>query len=139
MLYTHWNDFRKENFQALDAYRIEPRFWFRNDRLFRGFYVGVTAGYGSFDHRPARIESADNSGYTGTFLTTGVTLGYTQTLSPHWFLELGITGGYRTEKYKSYRIEQGYNYYERDISHNRMIPGVRLNLIYRICRHSRTM
>lgn len=139
MLYTHWNDFRKENFQALDAYRIEPRFWFGNDRLFRGFYIGITAGYGSFDHRPARIEPADNSGYTGTFLTTGVTLGYAQALSPHWFLELGITGGYRTEKYKSYRIEQGYNYYERDISRNRMIPGVRLNLTYRICRRSRTM
>lgn len=136
-LYTHCKSFRNEGLLVLDAYRIEPRFWFGNDRLFRGFYAGVSVGYGSFDNRPPSDISEDNTGYTGTFLTTGLTAGYTLALSPHWLLEMGITGDYRMEKSKSYRMEQGCSYFESELSRNRLIPGVKLNLTYRICRHGR--
>lgn len=136
-LYTHCKNLRGNGLQILDAYRIEPRYWFGNDRLFRGFYAGISVGYGSFDHQPVADVPADNTGYTGTFLNAGLTAGYALALSPHWLFEGEVAGGYRMEKTRSYRIEKGCSYYESDISRNRLVPGVRLNLIYRICRYGR--
>lgn len=132
--YSDWNDFRGKRFHRMDAYGLAPRFWFWREHLFRGFYAGLHGYYGSFDNRPAQGAANDNTGYTGTFSTVGVSIGYAQSLSRHWFLEVALTGGYRMEKIKAYRVEGHYDYYDRDLSRNRVIPGVRLNLLYRIGR-----
>lgn len=130
--YSHWNGLRDDRFHALDAYGIEPRLWFRGNHLFRGFYAGVSGRYGSFDRRPVLPALEDNTGYTGTFFTAGISIGYVQPLSRHWVAELALTGGCRMERIKAYRIEGAENYYDESLLRNRLVPGLRLNLTYRI-------
>lgn len=132
--YSHWNGLRDDRFYALDTYGIEPRLWFRSNHLFRGFYAGLSGRYGSFDRRPVLPGFEDNAGYTGTFFTAGISIGYVLPLSRHWVAELALTGGCRMEKIKAYRIEGAENYYNESFLRNRLVPGLQLNLTYRINR-----
>lgn len=130
--YSHWNGLRDDFFYALDAYGIEPRLWFRGNQLFRGFYAGLSGRYGSFDRRPVLPGFENNAGYTGAFFTAGISIGYVLPLSRHWVAELALTGGCRMEKIKAYRIEGAENYYDESFLRNRLVPGLRLILSYRI-------
>ena len=54
------------------ANQILERFWFRDDGLFRGFFVGVYGEAGDFnDQKDRRDDAATATNYTGTFWSAG--------------------------------------------------------------------
>ena len=133
-VYSDWDYFSGDKFWAVSAFSLEPRFWSRGDGLFRGFYVGLYGQYGEFDNQ----QDAHSGGYqrTGTFFNIGASLGYVQTLSRHWYLEVGVKGGYRRADCDWYDIEYDnagikHHYFNRQQTLGKFSPGLRLNIMYR--------
>lgn len=133
-VYSDWDYFSGDKFWAVSAFSVEPRFWFRRDGLFRGFYVGLYGQYGEFDNQQDRHSGGFQR--TGTFFSAGASVGYVQTLSRHWYLEVGIKGGYRRADCDWYDIEYDnagvkHHYFNRRQIAGKFSPGLRLNLMYR--------
>lgn len=131
--YSNWNAFTKGNgLWAVSEGWIEPRFWLKNNGSFNGLYFGVYGQGGSYDIQKSVV------GHTGKYYGGGVSVGYAQPLSKHWFLELGIRGGYRgTADGVLYDIEQDKCYYNRAEDKSKFVPQVKLNISYRIGRNSK--
>lgn len=125
--YSNWNAFTQDTeLWAVSRGWVEPRFWLRNNK-FSGFYLGLYGQLGSYDTQGLM------AGHTGTFYDAGLSLGYLQPLSKHWFLELGIRGGYRSTDGVLYDIEpENHYYYNKAENTSKFAPQVRFNLVYRI-------
>ena len=139
-LYSNWAYKSKKEFWGKSAYSIEPRLWFKNDGLFRGFYVGLYGESGDFNKQDGRVEGTTTyQNWTGTFWSAGLSVGYVQTLSKHWYLELTVRGGYRCADYDMYDrdFDEGdtpHLYYSGSGNKNEGALGVRLNVVYRFGR-----
>lgn len=130
--YSNWNSFTgSKELWAVSQGWIEPRVYVGKSGLFRGFYAGVYGLYGSYDVQEGL------TGHTGTHINVGVSVGYVQTLSRSWYLELGLRGGYRMGKGAFYDIADGHYYHNTDNEKGQFAPQVRLNLTCRIFRNSR--
>ena len=132
-LYADWEYGGGEQVWGKSSYSMEPRFWFRDDGLFRGFFVGVYGEAGDFnDQKDRRDDAATATNYTGTFWSAGVSAGYLLPLSRHWGLELSLRVGYRGAKYDVYDRELPYLYYNYSDKENKFtLTGLRLNVVYR--------
>ena len=132
-LYADWEYGGGKQFWGISSYSMEPRFWFRDDGLFRGFFVGVYGEAGDFnDQKDRRDDAATATNYTGTFWSAGVSAGYLLPLSRHWGLELSLRVGYRGAKYDVYDRELPYLYYNYSDKENKFtLTGLRLNVVYR--------
>lgn len=127
--YSNWDALSGDKgLYAVTGVDLEPRFWLKDDALYRGLYFGVFGTYGDFDVQEA------STGYTGTYFMGGVTGGWCQVLGRHLYLEAALRLGFRSAKGDNYTIVKGYweNYYW-DSSENRgkFAPQVRLQLVYR--------
>ena len=143
-LYSNWAYKSDKEFWGKSAYSIEPRFWIKNDGLFRGLYVGLYGESGDFNRQKERKPDETTAlNYTGTFYSGGLSLGYVQCLSRHWYLELSVRGGYRSADYKAYDRDftDGLHLYHRpqdDGKKNEFaLTGLKLELVYRIGRGRR--
>lgn len=124
--YSNWKGFDAgAGHRGVDTYELSPRFWFSQQGMFRGLFVGVYGLYGSYD-----IQK-DAVGQTGTFWGAGVGVGYVQTLSRHWYLEMEVRGGYRSAANDLYDIEPGHYYYNSSTTESKIVPAVRLSIVYR--------
>lgn len=131
--YSNWETFKRDQgVWAVSQAYVEPRFWFRNDGLFRGFYAGLYGQYGQYD-----VQNLA-TGHTGNYYTGGVSVGFMQALSKHWYLELGVRGGYRSSESSLYDIEPDHYYFNSAVNKDTFVPQVRLNLNYRIGGKSKT-
>lgn len=127
--YSNWEGFDAEaGHRGVDAYELSPRFWFSRGGMFRGLFVGVYGQYGSYDMQKEAL------GNTGTFWGAGLGVGYVQTLSRQWYLELEVRGGYRSAANDLYDIEPGHYYYNSSTSESKIVPAARLSIVYRFGR-----
>ena len=124
-MYANWNGFDGRLF-AVSGADAFVRFWLKEKGVYRGFYVGAGGGYGQFNR-----EMEGQTGCSGSYYGGGLTVGYVQVLSRQWLLELEARGIYRFVDSDYYDWEAGHNYYNRNSSENKIIPSVRLNLVYR--------
>ena len=141
-LYSNWAYKSDKEFWGKSAYSIEPRFWFKRDGLFRGFYVGLYGEAGDYNRQEGRIEGTTTAtNYTGTFWSAGLSVGYVQTLSKHWYLEVTVRGGYRCADYDIYDrdFSDGLHLYynSSDKKNEFTLTGLRLNVVYRFGRPDR--
>ncbi len=126
-VYSHWNAFAgRDKFFAVAAFDGGGRFWFSGKGTFRGFYAGAYGSAGSFN----KYEDAD-AARTGTFWGLGLGIGYMQPLSRHWALDVEVRGMYIDSQTDYYRREGVFNYYDYTKSENKILPSIRLNLVYR--------
>ena len=127
--YSNWDALSGDKgLYAVTGVDLEPRFWLKDDALYRGLYFGVFGTYGDFD-----IQEA-STGYTGTYFMGGVTGGWCQVLGRHLYLEAALRLGFRSAKGDNYSIVKGYweNYYwDSSESRGKFAPQVRLQLVYR--------
>lgn len=135
-LYAYW-DFAQGEFWGVTSYTLEPRFWFSPTGLCRGLYTGLYARTGDFDIRRSVVESVPTDNRTGTYYEAGASLGYVLPLSRHWYLEAGVSGGYRRVRDKVYDVEQDKHYLVRNQSQSRLrLTDIRLNIGYRLGKKS---
>jgi hypothetical protein len=133
-LYSYRN-FGQQEFWGVSSYTLEPRFWFGASERYRGFYTGVYARLGDFDIRRDVVENVTTDNRTGTYYEAGASLGCVLPLSRHWYLEAGVSGGYRGVKNKVYEVEQDKHYLVRDESESRLrLTDIRLSIAYRLGR-----
>ena len=132
--YSYWQGGTGNKFWGVSGYSIEPRFWFSGDGAFRWFYLGAYGQTGDFDYRPypAGDTQADGSSVTGTYWSTGLSLGVYFPFTPHWGLEAGLRGGYRKSAGKAYDHEPPHAYYHHDAPSTYWgITSFNLSLSYR--------
>lgn len=132
-LYANWAYGNGKQFWGVSAYGAEPRFWFRNDGLFRGFHVGVYGEAGDFNNQKDRNDAVTTTtNYTGTFWSAGISAGYLLPLARHWSMEVSLRGGYRSAKYDIYDRELPFLYYSSSDKENKfMLTRFKLNIVYR--------
>ncbi len=141
-LYSNWAYKSDKEFWGKSAYSVEPRFWFRRDGLFRGFYLGLYGESGDFNKQTDRLpDTTTATNYTGTFWSAGLSLGFVQALSKHWYLELSVRGGYRCSDYDIYDrdfTDGMHLYYSSSDKKNEFaLTGLKLNIVYRFGRSYR--
>lgn len=129
--YSNWDALGGDHgLYAVTAVDLEPRWWLKDNGLFRGFYAGIFGTYGDFD-----LQQKDGlSGTTGTYFMGGVTGGWCQVLGRHLYLEAALRLGFRSANCDDYTIVKGYweNYYlDGSESRGKFAPQVRLQLVYR--------
>lgn len=134
--YSYWKGGKNKEFWGISGYSLEPRFWLAGNNRYRWFYVGIYAQTGDFDHQPypAVVTNGAQAGTnaTGTYLSTGLSLGVYVPLTRHLGLEAGLRAGYRQASGSAYDYEIPYYYYHHDLSSTRWgITGLNLNLSYR--------
>lgn len=110
---------------------LEGRYWFSEDYLFKGFYVGVYGRYGQYD-----VQGREGlTGNTGTFWSAGLGAGYALPLSRRWFFEMQVRGGYRSASDELYDIEAGHCFFNSKQTESGINGQVRLLLVYRFGRN----
>lgn len=141
--FRHWSlaasalysslDFGQDEFWGISAYTVEPRFWINGNGKYRGFYLGLYGRAGDFDIRRSVVEHVTTDNQTGTYYEGGASLGYVLPLSRRWYLEAGVSGGYRNVKAKVYDVEQSQYYFVRNESESRMrLTDIRFSVGYRL-------
>lgn len=134
--YSYWKGGKDKEFWGISGYDLEPRFWLDSDK-FRWLYLGIYARLGDFDYQPLVVgvdaSAAKNpANTTGTYWSTGISLGIYVPFTRHLGLEAGLRAGYRKASGSTYDNEPPHYYYNHDVSATRWgITGVNLSLSYR--------
>ena len=134
--YSNWDALGGDyGLYAATAVDLEPRWWLKNDGLFRGFFAGVYAAYGDFD-----LQKKDEpKGTTGTYFMGGVSAGWSQVLGRHLFLEAGLRLGYRSADGEHYTMLNGHDYTDGKESLGKFAPQIRLQLVYRFGKSGKSV
>lgn len=126
------NDLKK---YAFSSFGSEFRVWLNDDSLFKGFYGGIYVDGGEFDLTPKYPEG---TGHTGSYVGTGLTVGYTYMLTPWLGVEAGIRGGFRHVAYDNYLQENSRFYYQQTHYKNSIcLNGVFLSLTARFGKYKK--
>ena len=126
--YSNWDALGGDyGLYAVTGVDLEPRWWLKNDGLYRGLYFGVFGTYGDFDLQ----KKEHDTGYTGTYFMGGVTGGWCQVLGRHLYLEAALRLGFRSAKGDNYTILNGHYYWDNSENRGKFAPQVRLQLVYR--------
>lgn len=126
--YSNWDALGGDyGLYAVTGVDLEPRWWLKNDGLYRGLYFGVFGTYGDFDLQ----KKEHDTGYTGTYFMGGVTGGWCQVLGRHLYLEAALRLGFRSAKGDNYTILNGHYYWDNSENRSKFAPQVRLQLVYR--------
>lgn len=124
--YSNWDALSgSKGLYAVTGVDLEPRWWLKDDGLYRGFYAGVFGTYGDFD-----IQET-TTGYTGTYFMGGATAGWCQVLGRHLYLEAALRLGFRSAQGDNYTILNDHHYLDNSESRGKFAPQVRLQLVYR--------
>ena len=116
-----------EKFQGFTSYVAEPRYWFRKDSTFKGFFGGVYGQLGDYNDVDTERK------YTGHFWGTGLSAGY---LYPVWkglAVEFNVRAGYRSTNINKY-VYNGTGdrcLCQRFGEHKFVLSGFALNLSWR--------
>lgn len=132
--YSHWKGGKGNQFWGLSGYSLEPRFWLNGDGTYRWLYLGAYGQLGDFDHRPYPADDRKIEGVstTGSYWSSGLSLGIYLPLTRHLGLEAGLRGGYRHADCKAYDYEPAHDYYHHDFTSNRWgITGFNFSVTYR--------
>ena len=126
--YSNWDALGGDHgLYAVTGVDLEPRWWLKDNGLFRGFYAGIFGTYGDFDLQKKEQET----GYTGTYFMGGVTGGWCQVLGRHLYLEAALRLGFRSAKGDNYTILNDHYYWDSSENRGKFAPQVRLQLVYR--------
>lgn len=126
--YSNWDALGGDyGLYAVTGVDLEPRWWLKDNGLFRGFYAGIFGTYGDFDLQKKEQET----GYTGTYFMGGVTGGWCQVLGRHLYLEAALRLGFRSAKGDNYTILNDHYYWDSSENRSKFAPQVRLQLVYR--------
>ncbi len=138
-LFVDWAYDNDKQFWGRSSYSVEPRFWFRKNGLYRGFFVGVYGEAGDFNNQQDRRDGVvTTTNYTGNYWSAGLSAGYLLPLSRHWNLELSLRCGYRSADYDRYDRELPYLYYSSSGKENEFaLTGLRFSVVYRFGRGAR--
>ena len=129
--YSNWDALGGDyGLYAVTGVDLEPRWWLKDNGLFRGFYAGIFGTYGDFDLQKKEQET----GYTGTYFMGGVTGGWCQVLGRHLYLEAALRLGFRSAKGDNYTILNDHYYWDSSENRSKFAPQVRLQLVYRFGR-----
>ncbi len=108
----------------------ELRFWPLSKKVFRGPYIGL---YGSFGDYDIWDDKMGEKGMTGDYYAAGMSIGYVQKIAGNLYIEGGIRGGYRQDRYDTYFVrEEGYFQSESLEKKGFGIFDFNLSLLYRI-------
>lgn len=132
--YSYWQGGKGDKFRGISGYSIEPRVWLSGADTYRWLYLGAYAASGDFDYRPqpAGDSAPIGASVTGTYWSTGISLGVYLPLTPHWGVEAGLRGGYRKSSGKAYDYEPPHAYYHHDAPSVRWgITGLNISFTYR--------
>lgn len=132
--YTNWQGGKGNKFRAVSGYSLEPRIWLWGDGAYRWIYVGAYGQTGDYDYQPHPDGDPEPVGasVTGTYWSTGLSLGIYVPLTRHWGLEAGLRGGYRKATGKAYDNEPPYAYYHHDAPSTHWgITGLNFSVTYR--------
>lgn len=120
---------------AFSSFGSEFRMWLKDDYLFKGFYGGIYGDGGQFDVTPKSIE---RKGHTGSYVGTGLTVGYAWMFTPWLGIEIGIRGGFRHVAYDDYLQENSHFYYQQTHYKNSIcLNGVFINLTARLGKYKK--
>lgn len=113
--------------QGFTSYLVEPRFWFKDDEHFRGFFGGIYGQFGDYNDIDTERK------YTGHFWGAGLSAGY---LYPIWkglAIEFNVRAGYRATDINKYVFNEACDRCLRErFSHNKFVlSGFALNLSWR--------
>lgn len=116
-----------EKHQGFTSYLIEPRFWFKNDDHFRGFFGGIYGQFGDYNDIDTERK------YTGHFWGAGLSAGY---LYPIWkglAIEFNVRAGYRSTDINKYVFNEACDrcLRERFSKNTFALTGFALNLSWR--------
>jgi hypothetical protein len=131
--YTYLNEKKPaKNTWGVSAVGVEPRFWFCKPGKYTGLYAGLYGSYGDFDVKPENLTS---NGHTGDFYEGGLSLGYYQSLSSHWGIEVGGRYGYRAVSGDLYYFSDPHYYKQSSFTQSGLkLTGIRLLVTYRFGR-----
>ena len=124
--YCDWSYGENNDFQGISSYVLEPRFWFKKDGSFNGFYVGAYGQFGDFNDRTAK------GNYTGTYHSEGLSVGYLLPVYKGLAFELGVRAGYRHADVQRYRTQETCNKECRKFTQDGFeFTGCTLGVMYR--------
>ncbi|WP_300703976.1 DUF3575 domain-containing protein [Bacteroides sp.] len=138
--YSRWEGGKGNKFWGISGYSFEPRLWLCGTGTYRWLYIGTYGQSGDFDYRisPDADTASDNNTIprdfcsTGTYWSTGLSLGIYVPLTRRLGLEAGLRGGYRKASCKAYEYEPPHAYYHHDFSSEHWgITGINLSISYR--------
>lgn len=132
--YSRWKGGKRSEFWGISGYSVEPRLWLKGDGRYRGWYTGIYAQTGDFDHQPKPDGNTTAAGdcSTGHYRSAGVSLGFYLPLGKHLGIEAGIRGGYRNASAKAYDNESPRYYHHHDFTSSRWgITGLNISVGYR--------
>lgn len=130
VFYTYLNENKPaKNTWGVSGIGVEPRFWFCKPGKYTGLYGGLYGAYGDFD---VKQESLTSNGHTGDFYEGGLSLGYYQSLSSHWGIEVGGRCGYRSVSGDIYYFSDPHYYKQSSFTQSGLkLTGIRLLVTYR--------
>lgn len=124
--YCDWSYSDGNRYQGLSSYSVEPRFWWKDDGKFRGFFLGLYGQLGDYNQK-CPIEN-----YTGKYYSGGLSVGYLLPLYKGLALEVNVRAGYRHATVKKYDANRECSDLCRKYDKNEFtITGSFLNLLYR--------
>jgi len=100
-----WRHEEREEFFQMQNWQLEPRFYFKHDHYFNGFYVGAYANFNRFDFA---LKGNNGSGVQGEGAGAGLSVGYVVPLgkkSSRFKLEFNVKAGYYETRYDPYDYE----------------------------------
>lgn len=120
---------------AFSSFGSEFRIWLTDDYRFQGFYGGIYGDGGQFDVTP---KTPEGKGHTGSYIGTGLTVGYAWMFTPWLGVEVGVRGGFRHVSYDDYTQENSRFYYQQTRYKNSIcLNGVFLNLTARLGKYKK--
>lgn len=120
---------------AFSSFGPEFRVWLDGNSLFKGFYGGIYADGGEFDKTP---KTPEGTGHTGTYIGTGLSIGYVWMFTRWLGMEVGVRGGFRHVACDDYIQDNSHFYYQRTHYKNSIcLNGVFLNLTARLGKYKK--
>ena len=129
--YSNWDALGGDyGLYAVTALDLEPRWWLKDNGLFRGLDAGIFGTYGDFDLQKKSRRQAIRAPISWAASRAAGARCWAATST--W--EAALRLGFRSAKGDNYSIVKGYweNYYwDSSESRGKFAPQVRLQLVYR--------
>ena len=102
-----WSNDAKHKYYQLAQLSPEVRYWFSDQKMWKGHYVGAFVGAGHYD-----LENGAD-GYQGEFMMAGLSYGYMFPISRSLSMEAGVGVGYMNTDYREYLPLHGHYVYQQ--------------------------
>lgn len=102
-----WSNNSKHQYYQIAQLSPEVRYWFNDDRFWKGHYIGAFVGAGHYD-----LENKAD-GYKGEFMMAGLSYGYMFPIGRYLSLDAGLGVGYMNTEYEEYLPIEGHYVYQQ--------------------------